>query len=438
MITYTYPHPHHSAPKFHAEKANAAASGQSSDGGSSPANTTMSAKKKKFDPVKKASNAVKAAKQRCTNPKNPDYPSYGGKGIKFLLTCDKLVAAIGLPKSPDVSLDRIDAGGHYEIGNVRWTNKHVQAANKKTSLSTKSGELELLKVQAVEKSLEERRTITRLWGIGITANNLHRITGEDRDVLDTLYLAGDPFEASFKLGAFKDWGLPPGIFSMPSLTCPGQSVRIRGGAWRNPTGDNSGDATRAVRNGVVVGLGYVDPHFNISEHERNAVNAACSNDKAGLMWLGRPSTASAMHYPVEGRMLAVASRLFVKWRQSAAIYPIVTILELLKDAGYAMAVELDSHPLLNVRFLFVPDLQVDHGEGWSLDAYQASHVLRLLEYRRKHGLKTFLGVQKLERVPKTLLGFLARQANFDRLYLGTFPVVQVPAPTNVWPSQAMA
>jgi hypothetical protein len=106
----------------------------------SEGHTTSKPKKaKKFDPIKKAKNALKCARQRCTNPNNPDYEGYGGAGIKFLIkNFEEFATTVGLPKNDDVSLDRKDAHGHYEVSNLRWTNKHVQAANKKKFIG-KSG-----------------------------------------------------------------------------------------------------------------------------------------------------------------------------------------------------------------------------------------------------------------------------------------------------------
>src|SRR5689334_17473979 len=81
----------------------------------------------------RAAKALYNARQRCNNPKNKDYKNYGAKGIKVLFkNADELIACIKLPPA-NASLDRIDPNGHYEVGNVRWASKAVQAANKKAS-----------------------------------------------------------------------------------------------------------------------------------------------------------------------------------------------------------------------------------------------------------------------------------------------------------------
>ena len=38
--------------------------------------------------------AFKCARARCTNPKNPAYPDYGGRGIEFLFTLEEWLARI--------------------------------------------------------------------------------------------------------------------------------------------------------------------------------------------------------------------------------------------------------------------------------------------------------------------------------------------------------
>jgi hypothetical protein len=82
--------------------------------------------------------AVDAAKQRCTNPKNPMYKHYGARGIKCNITYVELLAAIGRRPSSYVSsgrsrysLDRINNNGHYEVGNVRWATYEQQMANRR-------------------------------------------------------------------------------------------------------------------------------------------------------------------------------------------------------------------------------------------------------------------------------------------------------------------
>jgi hypothetical protein len=78
----------------------------------------------------------KSIKQRCNNPKDENYPDYGGRGIKL---CDRwndfavFLADVG-PRPKGHSLDRYpDKDGNYEPGNIRWATQSEQARNKRNN-----------------------------------------------------------------------------------------------------------------------------------------------------------------------------------------------------------------------------------------------------------------------------------------------------------------
>ncbi len=74
--------------------------------------------------------------QRCENPKNPNYKSYGARGIKI---CDEWrrslpafiehMVSIGWEEGCGLSVDRIDNDGNYEPGNIRLATATTQARN---------------------------------------------------------------------------------------------------------------------------------------------------------------------------------------------------------------------------------------------------------------------------------------------------------------------
>ncbi len=76
--------------------------------------------------------AYAGAQSRCTCPTNAAYDLYGGRGIKFLFASfEEFLSHIGPKPSPELELDRIDNGGHYEIGNVRWATLSQQNKNRR-------------------------------------------------------------------------------------------------------------------------------------------------------------------------------------------------------------------------------------------------------------------------------------------------------------------
>ena len=376
------------------------------------------AKKGKFDPVAKAKNALKTAKYRCENPNSADYKNYGNKGIKFLANdFGEFVTVVGLPTKKGVSLDRIDPNGHYEVSNLRWETKKVQALNKKKIVGESGYDIYAL-AHAKREAENEQAVIDRQWEIAIRAHNRGHITSNNKAYLDSMLLGG-ALKASYSYD-----GTPPYTFELPSLTCPAATVRLRGANW---VGLDHLVAVEAEHHGVIRSLGSVDLLSNVASVEFDAVRASVSSAQSGgLKWVGNTFTNSPMHYPVEGRMLALASNCYLTLGGRGAFYPVRQILRLMEESGWNWLDELEYHPLLKVRALFIPDFQVDHGAGWQIDPAQASQLLKLLKYRRKNGLKTFMGVQRINRLPRFLAVYLA--GNFSSVMIGAFSTPQHPSP----------
>lgn len=75
-------------------------------------------------------------KQRCTNPKNPKYQNYGGRGIRVCErwhTFENFYADMGNRPSLKHSIDRLDVNGNYDPANCRWATITEQARNSTTN-----------------------------------------------------------------------------------------------------------------------------------------------------------------------------------------------------------------------------------------------------------------------------------------------------------------
>lgn len=79
--------------------------------------------------------------QRCTNPNNPQYSNYGGRGIKVCkrwLKFENFFKDMG--KRPDgLTLERKDTNGNYDLPNCKWATLTEQNRNQRVKKNNKTG-----------------------------------------------------------------------------------------------------------------------------------------------------------------------------------------------------------------------------------------------------------------------------------------------------------
>lgn len=83
--------------------------------------------------------ALNGAIQRCHNSKHPQYPNYGGRGIRVdpawrgRGALARFKASLGPHPGPGYSLERIDVDGNYEPGNCCWATRKAQLDNRRVT-----------------------------------------------------------------------------------------------------------------------------------------------------------------------------------------------------------------------------------------------------------------------------------------------------------------
>ena len=116
-------------------------------------------------------------RQRCLNPKVPNYHRYGGRGITICKQWDSFetfLEDMGVKPSKDRSLERRDNNGNYEPGNCYWATRDDQENNKERSVKiTYRGKTKTLTQWARELGMDYELVRSR-WRYGWEADAIFR------------------------------------------------------------------------------------------------------------------------------------------------------------------------------------------------------------------------------------------------------------------------
>lgn len=103
---------------------------------------------------------------RCNNPNNVAYPNYGGRGISVCerwLEFENFIADMGDKPLPNLTLDRIDNDGNYELLNCKWATHHEQMLNRRNNHTIQfNGETKCLSEWAESQGILAATIHTRL------------------------------------------------------------------------------------------------------------------------------------------------------------------------------------------------------------------------------------------------------------------------------------
>lgn len=136
-------------------------------------NFSQTMKNKPFRPqmeLQKGSRLYKIwsdMKSRTTNPKDKDYPRYGGRGIRVCRQWENFMPfarwALSSGYAPGLTIDRNDYDGMYEPGNCSWEDAKSQANNRSTNFVVKyKGEEKTLKAWCEELDMPYQTVYARI------------------------------------------------------------------------------------------------------------------------------------------------------------------------------------------------------------------------------------------------------------------------------------
>lgn len=147
--------------------------------------------------------------QRCTNPNNPRWKRYGGRGITVSerwLKFENFLEDMGVrPKG--LSIERINNNGNYEPSNCKWATRREQQGNTSfNQLLTFNGETDHLAGWARRLGIKPDTLYSRIFTLGWTIERAFSKDPEDKKKktnksgYPNIYPVKDRWSAQIRIG----------------------------------------------------------------------------------------------------------------------------------------------------------------------------------------------------------------------------------------------
>jgi len=148
------------------------------------------------DGVESVINTWFGMRQRCSNPNNPQWKDYGGRGIAVRYSSlDEFFDDVG-ERPPGLTIERKDNDGDYAPGNVCWATRAEQQRNRRNAVFVEIEGEQYRLMDLAKQSGVNRETIAARARKGLSMAEV--LSAERRPDLSGLALGGQAFAAKMR------------------------------------------------------------------------------------------------------------------------------------------------------------------------------------------------------------------------------------------------